>query len=134
MNALCNYIMSTDANKVQGIQQKSAALCFNHFFPHIHYNYSLALEHLKLYTLCTRKCHLKPLLLIQVYLSSKLCHFVLETVGLRVLSWYITDLSLFNVSSPSITCPSARCTSAGHVACRDIDVFETKTVFLHYIL
>jgi hypothetical protein len=43
--------MSTDANKLERIQQRFAALCFNHFFPGAHYFYSLALEELKLHTL-----------------------------------------------------------------------------------
>jgi hypothetical protein len=121
--------MSTVANKVEGIQQMFATLCLNHFFPNVHYNYSLALEQLKLHTLCKRKCHLQVLLFIQVYVSSKFCHSVLETVGLRVPAWYIRDFSVSNVSFPSKHYPSGRCASAGNVACRNIEIFETKTVF-----
>jgi hypothetical protein len=43
--------MSTYANKLERIQQRHAALCFNRFFAGVHYFYSLALEELKLHTL-----------------------------------------------------------------------------------
>jgi hypothetical protein len=43
-----------------------------------------ALEHLKLHTLRKRRYHLDALFLIQVYLGSKFCPSVLETVGLHV--------------------------------------------------
>jgi hypothetical protein len=35
--------MSTDANKLERIQQMFAVLCFNRFFPQVHYYYSLSL-------------------------------------------------------------------------------------------
>jgi hypothetical protein len=31
-----NSIMTTDANKLERIQQKFAALCYNRFLPHVH--------------------------------------------------------------------------------------------------
>jgi hypothetical protein len=38
-----NSITSTDANKLERIQQSFATLCFNRFFPQVRYSYSLAL-------------------------------------------------------------------------------------------
>ncbi|PNF35161.1 hypothetical protein B7P43_G08774, partial [Cryptotermes secundus] len=80
-----NSITSTDANKLDRIQQRFAALCFKRFFPQVHYNYSLALEELKLHTLCTRRHCLDALFLIQVYFGSKFCPSLLEIVGLEFL-------------------------------------------------
>jgi hypothetical protein len=48
-------ITSTDANKLERIQQRFAALCFNRFFPGAHYCNPLALEELKLHTLRMRR-------------------------------------------------------------------------------
>jgi hypothetical protein len=49
---------SGDANKLDCIEQKLAALCFSCFFPHVHYNYAYALEQLKLHTVCKRRYRL----------------------------------------------------------------------------
>jgi hypothetical protein len=49
-----NSITSTDANKLERIQQRFPALCFNRFFPQVRYSYSLALLELKLHTLYIR--------------------------------------------------------------------------------
>jgi hypothetical protein len=38
-----NSITSTDVDKQERIEEKTAALCFNHFFPHVHYGYAYGL-------------------------------------------------------------------------------------------
>ncbi|PNF20040.1 hypothetical protein B7P43_G05817 [Cryptotermes secundus] len=129
-----NSITSTDANKLERIQQRFAALCFKRFFPQVHYNYSLALEELKLHTLCTRRHRLDALFLIQVYFGSKFCPSALEIVGLRVPARYIRDFALFNVCSLFTNCPSARCAAAANVVCRDVDVFGARNVLPKQIL
>jgi hypothetical protein len=98
-SAVWNSITSTDADKLESIQQRFAALCFNRFFPQVHYSHSLALEELKLHALCMRRHHLDALFLTQVYLTSKFCSCVLEIAGLRVPALYISDFALFNVCS-----------------------------------
>jgi hypothetical protein len=80
-----NSITSTDANKLERIQHRFAALCFYRFFPGAHYCYSLALEELKLHILRRRRHRLDALFLTQVYSGSKFCPSVLETVGLKFL-------------------------------------------------
>jgi hypothetical protein len=45
-----NSITTTDANNLERIQQKFAALCCNRFLPHVRYSYANALEYLKLHT------------------------------------------------------------------------------------
>jgi hypothetical protein len=44
-------ITSTDANKLERIQQKLTALCFKRCFPQIDHCYEFALKQLKLHTL-----------------------------------------------------------------------------------
>jgi hypothetical protein len=129
-----NSITSTDANKLERIQQKFAALCFNRFFPQFDYIYALALEQLKLHTLQRRGHHPDALFLTQVYRGSKFCPSVLETVGPRVPALYSRDFSMLNFCSSSKSCPPARGASAANVVCRDIDVFGTKTLSLKHII
>jgi hypothetical protein len=94
-----NSITSTDAKKLERIQQRFSALCFNRFFPEVHYSYSLSLEEIKLHTLrtCITLC---VYFLIQMYIGPMniFCP-VLEIVGLQVPAWYIRDFALFNVCS-----------------------------------
>jgi hypothetical protein len=47
---------------------------------------------------------------------------------------YIRDINTSNAYSSSKNYPSVRCTSAANVACKDVDVFATETVFLNHIL
>jgi hypothetical protein len=51
LSVVWSSITTTDANKLECIQQKFAALCYNRFLPHVHYSYAKALEYLKLHTL-----------------------------------------------------------------------------------
>jgi hypothetical protein len=122
------------ANKLNHIQQKFAALCYNRFLPHVHYSYAKALEYLKLHTLRKRRYHLDALFLTQTYRGLKYCPSLLEAVGLRVPTRYLRDFSMFNFSPSLKNCPSARCASAANVLCRDFDVFKTNTVSLSHIL
>jgi hypothetical protein len=57
-----------------------------------HYSYSIALEQSKLTTWRThmRRRHIDALFFIQAYLGSIYCPFVLENVGLRAPTRYIT--------------------------------------------
>jgi hypothetical protein len=114
--------------------QKFAALCYNRFLPQVQYTYSNAPEHLKLLSLRKRRDHNDALFLIQVYLGSKFCPSVLETVGLRVPTRHLRDFSLFYVCPTIKNCPSARCASAANDVCRDFDVFRNHNVSLEHIL
>jgi hypothetical protein len=96
-SAAWTSITSTDANKLERIQQRFAALCFNRFFPQVQYSYSLALVKLKLHTLCIRRHRLDALFLTQVYFGLKFCSSFMEIVGLRVPARHIRDFALFNV-------------------------------------
>jgi hypothetical protein len=72
-SVLWNSITSADGNKLERIQQRFAALCFNRFFLQVHYSYSLAkIAHFP-------HEEASP----QVYLGSKFGPSVLETVGFR---------------------------------------------------
>jgi hypothetical protein len=59
-----NLITSSDANKLERIQQRIAALGFNSFFPQVHYSFNLALEQLKFHTLYIRRHPLDALFII----------------------------------------------------------------------
>jgi hypothetical protein len=62
-----NLITSTDANKLERIQQRFVTLCFKRFFnPEVPYCYSFVLEELKLLTLRVRRHHLDAFFLTQV--------------------------------------------------------------------
>jgi hypothetical protein len=89
-----NPITTTDANKLERIQQKFAALCYNRFLPHVHYSYANALEFLKFHTLRKRRYHLHALFITHVYHGLKYCPSLLEAVGLRVATRYLRDLLL----------------------------------------
>jgi hypothetical protein len=129
-----NSIATTDANKLEHIQQKFAALCYNHFLPHVHYSYANALEYLKLHALHKRRYHLDALFLIQVYCGLKFCPSLFEAVGLRVPTRYLRDFFMFIFSTSLKNFPSARCALAANVVCRDFDVFKTNIVSLSHIL
>jgi hypothetical protein len=126
--------MTTDANKLERIQQKFEAPCYNRFLPHVHCSHANALEYLKLHTLCKRRYHFDALFRIQVYCGLKYCPSLLEVVGLRVPTQYLRDFSMFNFSPSLKNCPSARYASAANVVCRDFDVFKTNIVSLSHIL
>jgi hypothetical protein len=116
------------------IEQKVAALCFNRFFPHVYYCYSLALEELKFHTLRVRRHRFDALFLTQAYLGSKFCPSVLEIVGLRVPARYIRDFALIDVCSSCDNCPPARYASAANVVCTDVDIFGAKDALLNHNL
>jgi hypothetical protein len=93
-------ITSTDANKLERIQQKFASVCFYCFFPHVPYTYNDALEKLSLQFLRKRRHRLDALFLVQVYRGLKSCASLLENVSLRVPPSHIWDFLTFGV------CPS----------------------------
>lgn len=57
-----------------------------------------------------------------------------DTTAPRIPSRYIREFSTFNACISSKHLPSARCTSAANVACRDIDIFGTKALSIKHIL
>jgi hypothetical protein len=129
-----NSITSTDANKLERIQQKFTAICFKRFFPQANYCYDFALELLNLQTLRKRRYHIDALFLTQVFRGSVHCPSSLEIVGLRVPVRRTRDFPIFSVCTTCKNCPSARCASAANVVCNAVDVFEPKTLSLKHIL
>jgi hypothetical protein len=49
------------------------ALCYNNFFPQIHYSYVNALDHLNFHIVCTRRHHLDALSFVNIYNGFKFC-------------------------------------------------------------
>jgi hypothetical protein len=70
----------------------------------------------------------------KLYLGSKFCPSVLETVGLRVPTRHLRDFPLFYVCPTIKNRPSARCASAANVVCKDFDIFRRHNVSLEHIL
>jgi hypothetical protein len=96
-----NSITTTDASKLECIQQKFAALCYNCFLPHVHCSYANVLECLKLHTL-HKRYHLDVLLfLIKVYHGLKYRPSLLEAVS--VVSPYFVFQRHFYVQFQSFT-------------------------------
>jgi hypothetical protein len=70
------------------------------------YHYDNLLERLNLLTLYKRRRHFDTLFLINVFIGTKCCPYVLEIVGLRVHTRNIRNFNMFTCSSSH--CPSAR--------------------------
>jgi hypothetical protein len=103
-----NSISSTDANKLERIQQKFASVCFYRFSPPIPYTYIDAIEKLSLQSLRKRRHRLDALFFVKVYRGLKSCASLLENVSLRVPPSSLRDFSLFAVCPSNKPCPSAR--------------------------
>jgi hypothetical protein len=89
-----NSITSTDANKLERIQQKFTSVCFYCFYPQVAYNYTVALEKLGLHSLSKKRHYLDAFFFVQVYRGLKSCTSLLENVSLRVPPSNLRELSL----------------------------------------
>jgi hypothetical protein len=79
-------VTNTDSNKLERIQRKFAALCYNKFFYDVEHQYINMLDRLNLGSLYTRRRHIDAWFLICVFKGVKNCPSALETVGIRVTS------------------------------------------------
>jgi hypothetical protein len=79
-----NSITSTVASKLEHIQRTFVILCHRRFFSHSPYSHTNVLNCLKFHILGDRRCHWDALFLLNVFIGSKFCPALLETVGLRV--------------------------------------------------
>jgi hypothetical protein len=127
-----NSITSTDAKKLERIQRKFVALCYNRFLSRDSngYSYANALHVLNLRTLHNRRHQLDAIFVINVLLGSKSCPSTLDIIGLRVPTRNLRDYSLFHVSSYYKNCPSGRCVVAADSICNNMDVFRREFVTL----
>jgi hypothetical protein len=66
-----NSITSTDANKLERIQQKFTSVCFSDFVSHVAYNYTVALEKLGLPSLRKGRHYFDALSLFRSRVASK---------------------------------------------------------------
>jgi hypothetical protein len=127
-----NAITSTDTNKLERIQQKLAFVCFYHFFPHVRYTYTVALEKLSLHSLCKRRHDLDALFFIQVYRGLKSCTSLLENASLQIFTNNLRVFSLFGVCASNKHCP-ARCAYAANAVGKYLDIFAIGAVSLNHI-
>jgi hypothetical protein len=70
------------------------------------------LSHLNFRTLYSRRRHLDALFLINVFKGKINYQSIMDTVGIRVPTRQIREISTFSVSSALINSPSARCVIA----------------------
>jgi hypothetical protein len=125
-----NSITSTVAKKLERIQRKFVALCYNRFLSCDRNDYSYAndLQVLNLRTLQDRRHQLDAIFVINVLLGSKSCPSTLDIISLRVPTRNLRDFSLFHVRSFYINCPSGRCITAANSICNNMDVFRREFV------
>jgi hypothetical protein len=118
--------------KLERIQSKFAALCYNRFLSQDSngYSYANALQVLNLRTLHDRRHQLHAIFVINVLLGSKSCPSTLDIIGLRVPTRNLRDFSLCYVSSYYKNCPSGRCVIAANSICNNMDVFRREFVTL----
>jgi hypothetical protein len=81
-------------------------------------------------TLHKRVYQIEDLFLIQLYLCSKFCLSMLETLGLQAPTSFIRQMSLFTVCASNKYCPSARYPATSNVVCMKDDYLESKQFFL----
>jgi hypothetical protein len=127
-----NSITSTDAKKLERIQRKFVALCYNRFLSRDSngYSYANALQILNLNTLHERRHQLDAIFVLNVFLGSTSCSSTMDIIGLRVPTRNLRDFPLFHVSSSYTNCPSGRCATAANSVCNQLDVFRRQIVTL----
>jgi hypothetical protein len=127
-----NSIAPTDAKKLERIQRKVLALCYNRFLSPDSNGYSYAndLQVLNLRTLHERKHQLDAIFVINVFLGFKSCPSTMDIIGLREPTRNLRDFPLFHVSSSYKNCLSGRCASAANSVCNQLDVFRRQIVTL----
>jgi hypothetical protein len=121
-----NFVTSTDANKLERIQQKFASVCFYRFSPHAPYSNAFVLEISRLYSLRKRGITLMYCFFFRVYCGLKSYISLLENVSLRVPPSNLRGFSLFGVCPSNKHCPSARC---AYAVGKDLDIFAIGAHF-----
>jgi hypothetical protein len=128
-----NSITSTDAIKLERIQQKFTSVCFYPFYPQVAYNYTVALEKLGLHSSRKGRYYLDALCFVQVYRGHKSCTSLLENVSLLIPPSNLRGFSLFCACPSNKHCPSARCAYAANVVGKNLDIFALGAVSLNCI-
>jgi hypothetical protein len=121
LSVLWDNFTLTNSNKIENIQIKFSDLCYYLFFQSdiIRIN-DLIVSLLNFRTLYFGH-HLDALFLINVFKVKINCHYLLETVGIRVHTRQIREFPTFRVGSASKHSPSARCVIAAKDVCRVLD-------------
>ena len=113
--------MTANANWLECVQQKTAALCFSCFFP----SYTLQLY---LCSLAPKVAHFtiqqaSPWLAfyIHAFIGSKFSPSSIENISLRILGHNIRNFTLFSVAGRD--CPSSRHARAANLVCSEIYIY-----------
>jgi hypothetical protein len=86
-----------------------SSVCFYRFYPHVAYNYTVALEKIGIHSLRKRRYYLDAPFCVQVYRGLKSGTSLLENVSLRVPPSNLRGFSLFCACPSNKHCPSAQC-------------------------
>jgi hypothetical protein len=118
--------------QVEHIQRKFLNLC-HRFFPQIHHSYASALDHLDFHSLCSRRCHLDELFLVNFYNDFKCCPFLLEPVGIYIAIWNVR-LFLCSLLFPHIKVFPLLDMHQPQIPFVKIFIFMKQPVILNHIL
>jgi hypothetical protein len=113
-----NFVTPDEAEEIEGIQQKLAALYQNCLFSDDHVTYGYFLEGLKRHTPHDIRFLLDALFLISVYSGSKCYAPPVDITGIRVLPCNFRKSSLLTVTCK--TSPFASCVSSANRVCKDL--------------
>jgi hypothetical protein len=123
-------VTSTDARKLECIQQKFAALCQNHF-SNASGTYEDFLKNLKLHTLCDRRHFPDALFLSSVYCGLNAARLFCTLPVLEYLYAISGTALFFATSKNSLT---TRCVLAANLVFNDTDFFTNPITLLQQTL
>jgi hypothetical protein len=125
-----NSIALTDACKLECIHQTFLSLGCR-FFSHIQL---CQCPHLKFHTLSVWRCHLDTFFFVfNVYIVSKFCSTLLNTVGFCVLNKNLREFILI-IGDPKCCCSSAICALVANVISRYGGIFNANSVTFKSLL
>ena len=121
--------MTANANWLEHIQQKSAAVCFSSFFS----SYPLQLY---LCILASTVAHFimqeaSPWIpfYIHAFIGSKFCPSLIDGISLRILCHNIINFTQFSIAGRK--CPSTRHGTAANLICSDIFIYVCMYVSIY---
>jgi hypothetical protein len=115
--------ITSNAGKLECIQQKLFNLCHCHSFNSLQWNYIKDLITWNSLLPSLWRHHINTFFLLNIYSSSEFFPALLETAGLQGPTWDLRYYTSFNVHLKCCNCP-ARCTSAAHAIHKDTGIFN----------
>jgi hypothetical protein len=104
-----NSVTSTDAKKLERIEQKFASVRVYRFPPRAPYDYTSALKNLSLHSISELETSPWSIIFVQVYGGLKSCAFLLENMSHSVSTRNVRDFAKVSVCPSNMRSPYARC-------------------------